>query len=1024
MPQTGAERNRKYREKIKANAEAYEAYKERDRERKKASRKRVISSPRKSAIERKKVRDRVRLHRLRKKLGNKAVSPQNVESNECVYKTPQSLGKAVKKVSRQLPSSPRKRKVVISKIAESSGISVKQSPQDLDGNSRMPDSTVKKVQEFYCRDTISRQSPGRKDCVILRDNGKKSKLQKRYLMWSLKETYHIFQEEYPNTKIGLSKFCSLRPNNVLLQSSTPRDVCLCQYHDNVKMLCETLCKKIPSFPIYSRSFVENLVCSSNNEKCMTGKCENCPSWFETVKKDAALNLEEFVEWSQWERVAKTYKAKNGKVKVTKQMVRVIKEGTVEEALESLKSKIPSFLEHVFIQRKQASYFQECITKLGPDQAIVQVDFAENYTCQYQDEIQAAHWSQEQVTLFTIAIWTKDSNDETVCSSHVIVSDDHSHEKTSVAVFMDMVINDFIKESFPNVKQVDIFSDGPSSQFKNKFMTNFYHILKRKGLQIKWHFFATSHGKGVVDGLGGTVKRVVWNAVLTRKVSTVLNAREFAKTAKDFCTSVKITLCSREDILKSSESLALDKCFKEAKSIRGIKRFHSIEPIKNGLVNCRLYSSQSPCTHLSSGKAFESDLSYDSTESKDANDISDIGTDTEDASGISDCDTESEAGSDITSHGNDEPFKDSLNSSTVNADRALIDDSISPAAENTTGNIQIELGLPSTIASQLNDVGPDFSLPPHHDRLVEMIVDGKLPFDGEPLVTNDDLKDLCGNSPSIQDKWLSNFAIDAYLKLLKSSMQHCNHVNVEVFSWEEFERSVGNRPLEDILQDKGQLLEEDIILIPCNPLGSKHWFLLVVYPTQHSIVVLDSLAGSCVKPKWQRSVQKMMKILQSIDNSIDFQKWTFYASVAKEIPQQSNAYDCGVFVCLYGRCLVHKDKLIPNGSICVFRKMIILELFYQKLFPIPPIGIQIGEYYAVDFVSNFYLGRVLDKNGDFGKFEFLHRVGAFAFDWPRRDDIDNCHNLCVFFGPVQIQGNGPFHIPQQSVIEKLFKELKD
>jgi hypothetical protein len=51
----------------------------------------------------------------------------------------------------------------------------------------------------------------------------------------------------------------------------------------------------------------------------------------------------------------------------------------------------------------------------------------------------------------------------VCSSHVIVSDDHSHEKTSVAVFMDMVINDFIKESCPNVKQVDIFSDGPSSK---------------------------------------------------------------------------------------------------------------------------------------------------------------------------------------------------------------------------------------------------------------------------------------------------------------------------------------------------------------------------------------------------------------------------------------------------------------------------------------------------------------------------------------------------------------------------------
>lgn len=37
--------------------------------------------------------------------------------------------------------------------------------------------------------------------------------------------------------MGFSKFYSLRPKKVLLQAAMPQ-VCLCQYHDNVEMLCE------------------------------------------------------------------------------------------------------------------------------------------------------------------------------------------------------------------------------------------------------------------------------------------------------------------------------------------------------------------------------------------------------------------------------------------------------------------------------------------------------------------------------------------------------------------------------------------------------------------------------------------------------------------------------------------------------------------------------------------------------------------------------------------------------------------
>jgi len=107
--------------------------------------------------------------------------------------------------------------------------------------------------------------------------------------------------------------------------------------------------------------------------------------------------------------------------------------------------------------------------------------------------------------------------------------------------MDTVVNNFVRKSFPQVRLVKIFSDGPSSQFKNKFMAGFYHTLQRKGLRIKWHFFATCHGKGVVDGLGRTVKRTVWSAVSTRNVCNVQDAVTFTKIAVQFSKSVNIQL---------------------------------------------------------------------------------------------------------------------------------------------------------------------------------------------------------------------------------------------------------------------------------------------------------------------------------------------------------------------------------------------------------------------------------------------------------------------------------------------------
>lgn len=77
------------------------------------------------------------------------------------------------------------------------------------------------------------------------------------------------------------------------------------------------------------------------------------------------------------------------------------------------------------------------------------------------------------------------------------------------------------------------------------MAHFLHSL-RKVVNLVWHYFATSYGKGAVDGIGGTVKRMVWKAISTRKVAVVNDAKTFADVAAKLCKSVKVTfICSEE-----------------------------------------------------------------------------------------------------------------------------------------------------------------------------------------------------------------------------------------------------------------------------------------------------------------------------------------------------------------------------------------------------------------------------------------------------------------------------------------------
>ena len=123
-------------------------------------------------------------------------------------------------------------------------------------------------------------------------------------------------------------------------------------------------------------------------------------------------------------------------------------------------------------------------------------------------------------------------------------------------------------------------------------------------------------------------------------------------------------------------------------------------------------------------------------------------------------------------------------------------------------------------------------------------------------------------------------------------------------------------------------------------------------------------------------------------------------------------------CMQDACRVGYGEIISDASISDIRKLMQLELYQRKLHPVPPEGILPAEqYYAVEYVETYYIRHALSQADSFVRFKFLHRVVTKSFDWPSRDDIDDVHISCVFYGPVTLDSAGPFAVLKQQNIEK-------
>ncbi|CAF4436359.1 unnamed protein product, partial [Didymodactylos carnosus] len=288
-----------------------------------------------------------RLKKHKRLINNKPSSFQNC----------QSFGKAMKKVTSALQCN-KKKKDVIQHLAQKYNLVPKSVQQRTCAN--ISDQIKNAVHKFYLKDDVSYQLP----------------------------------EENKGIIISRSSFADLRPPFVVPKAALAHRICVCIYHENANLILKAIDKFVKGNVCSSlQQFTGTLVCNTVNQECMFPACPLCESNFQEKVIDNVVSAATRIKW--WQCVNIHGRAEKKEF-----------EGSVDEAVELLKSKVKYFLFHVYIKRERSNYFEQLKSEVTDEKVVIQVDFAENFGLKEQDEIQSAHWNRKTLSIFTAYVWSK------------------------------------------------------------------------------------------------------------------------------------------------------------------------------------------------------------------------------------------------------------------------------------------------------------------------------------------------------------------------------------------------------------------------------------------------------------------------------------------------------------------------------------------------------------------------------------------------------------------------------------------
>ena len=147
-------------------------------------------------------------------------------------------------------------------------------------------------------------------------------------------------------------------------------------------------------------------------------------------------------------------------------------------------------------------------------------------------------------------------------------------------------------------------DGCATQFRSRFVFKL-HANYRRDLQLEWNYNETHHGKGPMDGIGGTIKNVVFRQVKSGRV-IINSAEEFSVAANKFVPSIATLFQKEKDLLCEPDDINQSPSIPATLQIHKFIRSSTAEGdtiidfyfLSNGKEPCHIQSySERKCGHL-------------------------------------------------------------------------------------------------------------------------------------------------------------------------------------------------------------------------------------------------------------------------------------------------------------------------------------------------------------------------------------------------------------------------------------------
>ena len=305
-------------------------------------------------------------------------------------------------------------------------------------------------------------------------------------------------------------------------SKIPQSSCLCPTCENTELLCQGITKANVSMPGSCHDLMEKFCCLPITKECAHGDCKKCPSLDEKIKEITDIDSINYYFWESGSR----YQEKK------------LKEAPGKNVAAKLKTLVQTLKLHYYNKRTQTAKYKKQIENLKEDEAVIQVDFSENYKIKQQGEIKAAYY------VYTCCVYiNKDGTVAVQNLTYVTRENDHS----GVVSFRlnERILKKVIEKLNGRIKIVYFWSDRCASQIRIQYAFYFLNLYDKTSC-LSWNFFEVNHGKGAADGVGGTVKHRVYREVLAGRL-VIEGPEDFATNADRLLDSIDVIYVAEMDL---------------------------------------------------------------------------------------------------------------------------------------------------------------------------------------------------------------------------------------------------------------------------------------------------------------------------------------------------------------------------------------------------------------------------------------------------------------------------------------------